>query len=210
MTADQLERRLRRLTTVVWVLVATMALHGAWRGRRAAGRKVGSSFTERPSWLYAVLGGVYLGLMRQLWRSLPGPRTPRAHLVATASGAVLSAQGAALMIWGRVALGDMYNVSSAFGTQLYSGHRLVTSGPFALVRHPMYVGALLGGLGAVLVYRTWAVVFLAAHWPVLVVRARHEEAALAAEFGEQWPRYRRQVPAWLPSPPWSRHAGEGE
>jgi protein-S-isoprenylcysteine O-methyltransferase Ste14 len=95
----------------------------------------------------------------------------------------------------------MYNVSSAFGTRLYTGHRLVSRGPFALVRHPMYVGALIAGLGAVLVYRTWAVLFVLLHWPIFVLRARREDEALAAEFGDEWHVYRRRVSGWVPSLP---------
>jgi protein-S-isoprenylcysteine O-methyltransferase Ste14 len=63
----------------------------------------------------------------------------------------------------------------------------------------MYLGALLAGAGAVLTYRTWAVLFVALHWPVLLVRGRREEEALAAEFGDAWLQYQERVPAWLPS-----------
>jgi protein-S-isoprenylcysteine O-methyltransferase Ste14 len=92
----------------------------------------------------------------------------------------------------------MYNVSSAFGNQLYSDHELVTSGPFALVRHPMYLGALIAGVGGVLLYRTWAALLAIAHVAVFFVRAGKEEQALAAEFGETWRRYAQRVPAGLP------------
>jgi protein-S-isoprenylcysteine O-methyltransferase Ste14 len=199
LTIAAYERHVQRATSVAWLAMAVMALDGAWRGRHATGRKIGSPFTERPWWLYAVAGGVYLLLMMRLWRPLPVLRTPNTRVAATTSGAVLSALGAGLIIAGRLALGDMYNVSSAFGTQLYTGHRLVTSGPFAAVRHPMYLGALLAGAGAVLTYRTWAVLFVALHWPVLLVRGRREEEALAAEFGDAWLQYQERVPAWLPS-----------
>jgi protein-S-isoprenylcysteine O-methyltransferase Ste14 len=54
----------------------------------------------------------------------------------------------------------MYNVSSAFGNRLYADQELVTSGPFALVRHPMYLGALIAGMGGVLLFRTWSAVLV--------------------------------------------------
>jgi protein-S-isoprenylcysteine O-methyltransferase Ste14 len=92
----------------------------------------------------------------------------------------------------------MYNVSSSFGAQLYTDQQLITHGPFAYVRHPMYLGILLVGWGGLLLYRTWTFVFIIAHFPVLLVRARHEEQALAIEFGEQWQVYSQRVPAWLP------------
>jgi hypothetical protein len=103
-----------------------------------------------------------------------------------------------LIVWGRVALGRMYNVSSTLGTRLYAHHELVTTGPFALVRHPMYLGALIAGLGSVLLYRTWATVLVLAHGAVFVVRAGKEEQTLAAEFGPTWAAYCQRVPGWLP------------
>jgi protein-S-isoprenylcysteine O-methyltransferase Ste14 len=103
-----------------------------------------------------------------------------------------------LILWGRAALGRMYNVSSAFGNRLYADHELVTSGPFALVRHPMYLGALIASVGGVLLYRTWAAVLVLAHEMVFWVRAGKEEQALAAEFGDAWRAYARRVPAGVP------------
>jgi protein-S-isoprenylcysteine O-methyltransferase Ste14 len=111
---------------------------------------------------------------------------------------VLSLLGMALIMWGRITLGRMYNVSSALGTRLYADQELVTSGPFALVRHPMYVGALIAGIGTVLLYRTWAAVLVLAHETVFWVRAGREDQALAAELGERWLAYARRVPAGIP------------
>jgi protein-S-isoprenylcysteine O-methyltransferase Ste14 len=92
----------------------------------------------------------------------------------------------------------MFNVSSGFGVQLYADQRLITRGPFAIVRHPMYLGVLIAALGAILIYRTWTPVFAALNFLGLIYRARREEQILAAEFGEQWAAYCRNVPAWIP------------
>jgi protein-S-isoprenylcysteine O-methyltransferase Ste14 len=92
----------------------------------------------------------------------------------------------------------MYNVSTSTGAQLFSGHRLVTHGPFAYVRHPMYLGGQLAEIGALLVFRNWTALLVALNAPTLFLRARREEEALAAEFGEEWKAYRQRVPAWLP------------
>ncbi len=91
----------------------------------------------------------------------------------------------------------MYNVSSSMGAQLYADHRLVTHGPFAIVRHPMYLGVILASAGGLLIYRTWTLLFTTVSFLGLVLRARREEEALAAEFSEQWEEYRRRVPAWI-------------
>jgi protein-S-isoprenylcysteine O-methyltransferase Ste14 len=92
----------------------------------------------------------------------------------------------------------MYYVSSAFGAQLYAGHRLVTTGPYAIVRHPLYLGLILAGIGGLFIYWTWTLVLVLACGMGVTVRAGREEAALRAEFGAKWEAYAQRVPAWLP------------
>jgi protein-S-isoprenylcysteine O-methyltransferase Ste14 len=62
---------------------------------------------------------------------------------------------------------------------------LITHGPLAFVRHPLYLGLQIAALGGFLVYRTWTLAFVMADFLGLVIRARREEQVLAAEFGEQ-------------------------
>jgi protein-S-isoprenylcysteine O-methyltransferase Ste14 len=201
--AEALERWVRRWTAAGWLTLSGMALHGAWRGwRHPRARVVGRPLRTLPRWLLAVLGVPYVILLVVLWRPLPLALPSRARLAAAVSGGLLSGLGLGLSIWGRFALGEMYNVSSALGAELYAGHRLITGGPFAVVRHPVYLGAAVAAAGALLVYRTWAVVFILMHLPIFVARARREEQALAAQFGPTWEAYRRRVPAWLPRQAW--------
>jgi protein-S-isoprenylcysteine O-methyltransferase Ste14 len=75
---------------------------------------------------------------------------------------------------------------------------LVTNGPFAIVRHPMYLGLITAALGSLLLYRTWTALAYALFAPFVLMRARREELALGAEFGEEWQVYCRRVPALLP------------
>ncbi|HEX8966245.1 MAG TPA: isoprenylcysteine carboxylmethyltransferase family protein [Chloroflexota bacterium] len=159
---------------------------------------MGRPFSELPRWYLFGLLIPYVALFFKLWRPLPLRLSPAGRLTASASGAVLSLLGMGLVIWGRLALGRMYNVSSALGNRLYADQELVTTGPFALVRHPMYVGALIACVGGVLLYRTWAAVMILAHEAVFWVRAGREEQALAAEFGDTWRRYARRVPSGVP------------
>ncbi len=92
----------------------------------------------------------------------------------------------------------MYKTSSGFGVQLNIEHRLVTHGPFALMRHPLYLGLQVAAIGGLLLYRTWTFVFVIVNFLALIIRAKREEEALAMEFGEQWEEYTRHVPAWIP------------
>ena len=175
-------------------------LHGLWRGlKRPAGRSSGrtAGWLRRPAF-YALAGGAYFGLGALLWRPLPGPVPPRVDALLLVVGALLYFPGLALMVWGRLALGRMYFVSTTGGAQLFADHELVTHGPYAWVRHPMYLGLSLAGLGGILLYRTWTWVLVALSIPALAVRARREEQVLRAEFGAAWQAYCRRVPGWLP------------
>jgi hypothetical protein len=59
-------------------------------------------------------------------------------------------------------------------------------------------GLILVSFGALLIYSTWTTLIYAFFAPLTSVRARREEAALAAEFGEQWQEYSKRVPAFFP------------
>ena len=113
-------------------------------------------------------------------------------------GALLFFPGMAFTLWGRLALGKNYFVSTGFGAQLFKGHQLITNGPYAIVRHPMYAGLIFAAIGALLIYMTWTTVYFALFAPLTLIRAWREETALAAEFGEQCEGYCRQVPMLIP------------
>jgi protein-S-isoprenylcysteine O-methyltransferase Ste14 len=76
--------------------------------------------------------------------------------------------------------------------------KVIDTGVYGVVRHPMYLGILLTGLGGILIYRTWTFVFLALNFLGLILRARREELVLAEEFRDQWIAYRERVPRWFP------------
>ena len=78
-------------------------------------------------------------------------------------------------------------------------HALATTGPYAQVRHPQYVGFVLVLLGFLF---QWPTLLTLAMFPVLVwmyVRlARQEEREALTQFGEAYKEYERRVPAFVP------------
>jgi protein-S-isoprenylcysteine O-methyltransferase Ste14 len=64
----------------------------------------------------------------------------------------------------------------------------------------MYLGVLLAAAGALLIFRTWAMLLFAPLSLAVVLRAEREEELLAAEFGDAWRTYCTRVPKWLPKP----------
>jgi protein-S-isoprenylcysteine O-methyltransferase Ste14 len=182
------------------VLVPLIAVFwGLWRGlHRPSGRTTGWAHKVLRAPFYLVVSILYFGLCLLIWKPLPLSLSQPVRIIALALGALLYFPGLAMLLWARLTLGEMYNVSSGFGVQLYADQRLITHGPFALVRHPMYLGLMMATFGGVLIYRTWTLAFLAVNSLFLVIRARREEQALAAEFGAQWEAYCQRVPAWMP------------
>lgn len=93
---------------------------------------------------------------------------------------------------------SQFAVSNLFGAELYKEHKLVTHGPFAIVRHPLYVGVILTAIGALLIFRTWGMVIFSPMSFVVIGRAKQEEKLLEQEFGEEWKDYVSKVPKWVP------------
>jgi protein-S-isoprenylcysteine O-methyltransferase Ste14 len=148
--------------------------------------------------VYVILGILFFGTCALLWEPLPLTLSTTLRVLALIVGIPLYLLGLTLVLWGRSALGQLYNVSSSIAAQLFAEHQLISHGPYAYVRHPMYVGVELISVGGLLIYRTWTMVFLCIAFLGLVFRARREEQVLAAEFGPQWEAYCQEVPAWLP------------
>ena len=181
------------------VVTLGVVLFGLWRGtRRPKGRSTGlAQWTLR--WpVYLIISLLFFGTCFLLWRPIPLSLAPLASLLMLVFGTLLYFSGLTLVLWGRLTLGKMYDVSSSLGAHLYADHQLVTHGPFAFVRHPMYLGIMMTSLGGLLIYRMWTLLFLSVVFLGLAMRAKREEQALAAEFGEQWETYCQQVPAWIP------------
>ncbi len=197
---EQLELWTGRLLGLFAAGVLVVLLAGIARGlRRPAGRESGrAAGLVRSPLFYVVVSVAYFAFLGWLWRPLPVDPSPAVRWTLLVTGFLLAVCGLGMVLWGRLALGREYFVSSGMGAQLFAGHKLVTQGPFAMVRHPMYLGLLLFGLGGVLLYRTWTFAFMTLQVFGLALRARQEERTLQAEFGEQWLAYTRRVPAWLP------------
>ncbi len=180
--------------------ILIILLVSIWRGTR---QQMGRSSGLDARWLhspvfYAAATVIFVALSFAGWRRLPLFLPVEARLALLVAGSLLFFPGLGLMLWARLTLGKMYYVSSGFGAQLFVGHKLVTNGPFALMRHPMYVGLIAAGIGSLFIYLTWTGFFFAVFAPFVLMRARGEEKVLAEEFGEEWKQYCRKVPVLWP------------
>lgn len=77
--------------------------------------------------------------------------------------------------------------------------RLVTTGPFAWCRNPMYAGHLVFLLGVALSLRSLIGAAVAAAAAIAFhLRVRRDEARLALQFGQPYLDYRARVKRWIP------------
>ncbi len=105
------------------------------------------------------------------------------------AGVALCLLGYLLIFWSGLALGRQYSAE----VTIQKDHRLITSGPYSLVRHPRYLGILCLALGAALLFHSWIGLGLCPLAAALIwSRVHDEETLLSQEFGAQWAEYCRR------------------
>jgi protein-S-isoprenylcysteine O-methyltransferase Ste14 len=110
-------------------------------------------------------------------------------------GVALTFLGLAFSVWAREHLGRNW---SAVVT-VKRDHELITTGPYAWVRHPIYSGLVLAALGQAIARGQWigllgVAILLGAFWR----KARVEERWIREQFGSAYENYSRQVRAIIP------------
>lgn len=117
-------------------------------------------------------------------------------LFLAALGTFVAAGGAVVLLWSRANLGDAWSFIPAAAEQ--SG--LVTTGPYRLVRHPIYLGLSLIAAGQAMAFSSGAAFLgvLVAVIPSLLWRARVEEQLLATVFGDRYLQYRMKTSTIIP------------
>lgn len=153
-----------------------------WKGRRGEWLVVAQA---------ALMGVVFLG-PRSIgrWPAWPLPFP----IPSTVAGLLLMVLGGALLAAGIARLGR------ALTPLPYpkDDGPLVQTGPYALVRHPMYSGGLVLALGWALYVRSWLTLgYVAALFVFLDVKSRREEKWLAAKFPD-YPAYQKRVRKLIP------------
>jgi protein-S-isoprenylcysteine O-methyltransferase Ste14 len=119
------------------------------------------------------------------------PQTMVAHWL----GLLMVVLGLAFAIWARIHLGRNWS-----GTvTVKDDHELIRTGPYGLVRHPIYTGLLLAILGTAIAFGEWRGLLAFGFLTVaFLFKLRREERFMSESFPDDYPRYRAEVPALVP------------
>lgn len=180
---------------VIWIAwVVSWIAASFWSGRTA------KRVTTSETWIYRII--IFAGaLLIAPWTAQALGESPIWQIGDYGACALVGVMliGLALTWWARMQLGRLW--SSAITRK--EKHRLIETGPYALVRHPIYTGIIIALLAtaatqATLLALLGAVLIAIGLW----VKARTEERFLLAELGpDAYESYRSRVPMLIPFVP---------
>lgn len=165
---------------------------GTKAGQRAIARRSTSARHAGPILFLHGAGLVllYIGLII----AFTSGRIARTITLQGAGGATVILFAVVLMVWSSIAL-QSWRVLP----KVDAGHELCTTGPYGVVRHPMYLAIDLLGLGSAVWVPAWPVIIGAVLlWLGGDLRARIEERVLLEAFGDRYGEYMERVRRMLP------------
>jgi len=114
--------------------------------------------------------------------------------VREAVGLVLFALGLGFAVWARLHIGRNWGTPMTQKLQ----PELVTSGPYRLVRHPIYSGILTAGIGTAVSLSWYFLAIFALAGIYFIYSATVEERFLTAQFPDAYPAYERSTKMLVP------------
>jgi protein-S-isoprenylcysteine O-methyltransferase Ste14 len=187
-------RLLLIVLAVVQAAVSLWFLRGTGAGATIFGRREeGLLLTVGVALCYLAYGGaVVVYLLNPAWMDWSAVAIPSWLRWA---GIVPVLAGAVGIIQSQRHLGR--NITISISTK--NEHALVTTGPYARVRHPMYSAGTVESVGVCLLTANWFVAVSAGlFWMLIALRTPLEEQKLIEKFGEAYRDYVRRVGRFVP------------
>jgi protein-S-isoprenylcysteine O-methyltransferase Ste14 len=167
---------------VIWAITSFQVKTSVRRGLNSAGVffRVG----------VLVLAVALSKAMRDRWVPMPEPFPYGVQLI----GVALTVAGIGFAVWARVILGSNWGMPMT----LRENPELITGGPYAYVRHPIYTGIIFAMLGTALtVGAAWFLVLVIA-FGYFVISTYQEERDMVAHFPDAYPAYRARTKRLIP------------
>lgn len=177
---------------VTWAVFAAVWLIGAFTAKRTARRqswpsRVGMFAIAIVEYFVLFRGAEYFGFANRRFV----PNQP----VYLWIGLLMTIAGVAFAIWARVTLGRNWS-----GTvTVKQNHELIRTGPYALVRHPIYTGITFAVAGSVIFGGDiGSLLVIPAIFSALIPKMMIEERFMTEQFGSEYTDYRQRTKALVP------------
>jgi len=188
--------KLLEASALIWAIFGAYWILSATRGR---GHSAPPARSEPHFYRPLRISLLVLAFLLLFWKpaafgSLARRFMPPSDAIAIV-GFALFLVGLAIAVLARVHLGQYWSDK----VMLQAGHRLIHTGPYAHVRHPIYSGVLLGIAGTALILGEWR--GLLSFLLMLVnysIKALREENILRAQFGPEFEEYKNHTGFLLP------------
>jgi protein-S-isoprenylcysteine O-methyltransferase Ste14 len=147
--------------------------------------------------LRVIVFAIVIILLSTTWIPLPWLYLPLwpTGLLPFWLGAAVTIAGLLFAVWAREHLGKNWSRS----VTIKENHELITSGPYAMVRHPIYTGILAGFLGTTIALsQVRGVIAFVLILLVLWAKFRMEEQWMRSQFGETYAAYSQKTAALVP------------
>jgi protein-S-isoprenylcysteine O-methyltransferase Ste14 len=177
------------LLAAIWIAFAVIWLVAALNTKRYAHANMRSAIV-RASLILIIFSLLRNHAVRHFFRGIE-------HMiwnpVIASIGIALAALGIGFAIWARVQLGRNWGMPMS----LKEDAELITSGPYAYVRHPIYGGVLVAMLGSALV-SIWWIAPLVLFGAYFVWSAKTEENIMTAQFPQLYADYKKRTKMFIP------------
>lgn len=175
-----------------WIVFFVYWTIGALRTRRTAKRE---SFAARYGVMAIEVVGFYVLLSGDTAIGVLGRRVIPRTFELRVAGVVLIWAGIALALWARWHLGQYWSGRIT----IKEGHKLIRTGPYARLRHPIYSGLILAAAGTAIEIDQWrGVVAVGIILLGFLIKGKREEALLTKEFGVEFEEHRKTTGFLLP------------
>ncbi len=181
------------LIAVLWLVLVTYWAISALHAKRNTGpRPWAKEITLRVAIVVVILVAVRTPALRRALLDLQA-RLSHSMFIGGA-GVALCVLGVGLAIWARVNIGRNWGMPMSRKEH----PELVTSGPYTLVRHPIYTGILLAMAGSAIGQTVFWMLPLVLFTVYFVYSARREEQLMIEQFPEHYPAYMKRTRMLLP------------
>jgi protein-S-isoprenylcysteine O-methyltransferase Ste14 len=172
--------------TIYWVISARFAKRNIDRVARW------KYVTARFSLLALIVIALSSSMLRRGLRAAQAFQT--SHALMTATGIILVVLGLALAVSARLRLGRNWGMPMS----QQEDAELITGGPYAYVRHPIYSGIILGMIGSAIGHSVAWTLPLVLFGAYFIYSARREEELMLRQFPDTYPAYMRRTYMLVP------------